>query len=794
MTNPTIKFLDRNPPQIPIEEAQTIARELFQLEGIFTPLKSERDQNFRIETGQGDQYVLKISNSDEVPGVIDFQTQALLHIAAQDPTLPVPRVLRTQGGHTFETITSAVGTSHIVHCLTYLPGTILGDLPQTMARWNSLGQLMGRLDVALRGFFHPHARHELLWDVTRCVDLRPHIEHIEDEATQRQLETILDRMATDILPRLKRLRHQVIHSDAHAHNLLGDPSQPDTITGILDFGDMVYNPLVAEIAITADVDGLTPEDMIDSLCHLTAGFDQIIPLEEDEIDLIYDLVLARMATTIIIIAWRKAMTPDQAGYLLDEEKVYWDTMSHLFTMDRVTVQNQLRQACRFPPYCPVNTPSPALKDEREGLLARRQKLLGQHLSMFYNEPFHVERGQGPWLYNAQGKAYLDAYNNVPVVGHCHPHVVKAITRQASALNTNTRYIYRAILDYAERLTGYFDGDLSVCLFVNSGSEANDIAWRIAQFMTGQRGALVMDYAYHGITEAITHLSPEELPAEVEMAPHVQTLRAPDPYRDQFPEQGQALLERYAVEADQALTTLEQRGFKPAAFMIDTTFLSNGAPDVPAGYVEAVAAKVRTAGGLIIADEVQAGFGRAGTHMWGHQAHGVQPDLVTIGKPVGNGYPLGVVVTTPEILNAFVEATGLFSTFGGNPVGCAAGLAVLDVIEREALLPQALATGDYLRTGIRALMSKHHWIGDVRGRGLLAGVELVRNRETQEPAKVETLQVLRQIRDAGVLIGKTGPFGNVLKIRPSLVFQEAHVDLLVEALDQALTSLGEISYS
>jgi 4-aminobutyrate aminotransferase-like enzyme/Ser/Thr protein kinase RdoA (MazF antagonist) len=783
--NSGIKFLDRNPPVFSVDEAKQIAGNLFGLSGNFLPLKSERDQNFHIQTQNNDNYVLKLSNAAENPGVIDFQTQALLHIEQQDPTLPIPRVVRTHEGALTGLIKSSTGKQHIVHSLTYLPGVVLDDVVNTPALWRNLGRMIGRLDLALRGFFHPHARHELLWDLTRCAELRPHTIHITEAIARQNIETILDHMAVKILPRLKSLRHQVIHCDAHSHNVLTDPRRPDTITGILDFGDMIYAPLVAEVAIAAELEGLPAADFVDRLGCLVAGFDSVIPLEETEIDLIYDLVLARLAVTAVIIAWRKVMTPE-SSYLQASEKARWQTIADLMAHGRYHVRNGLRMACRFPPYCPLSSDSD-VPDQTDKLLARRHRLLGTKLSLSYNPPLHLERGRGLWLYSPQGKAYLDAYNNVPVVGHCHPHVVKAVSRQTAALNTNTRYIYRPILDYAERLVSELPGNLSVCVFVNSGSEANDIAWRIARFISGQRGALVMEESYHGITEATFDLSTYDIKRHG-LPSHVQTLMSPDPYRGPYRHGEADLTERYAADTDRAIATLAQGGLKPAAFMIDTTFLSNGVPDVPEGYVQAVTAKVRAAGGLLIADEVQAGFGRSGTHMWGHVTHGVIPDIVTMGKPVGNGYPLGVVVTTPDILNAFVAETGLFSTFGGNPVACAAGMAVLDVLENEDLLANAHLTGHYLRNGIRALMPHHAWIGDVRGQGLLAGVELVRDRATQEPAISETKRLLDLMRDNGVLIGKEGPHNNVLKIRPPMVFRPKHADMLIEALDRSLAAL------
>ena len=786
MTDQTkIKFLDRDPPRFSKEDAEQIAGDLFDLSGEFSSLRSERDQNFRIKPQNGVGYVLKISNSEEDAGVIDLQCKALVYIEEQDSALPIPRVIDTKRGDPFTFVEDAKGTQHLVRVLTYLPGVLLDEVSRTPGLWRSQGSFIGRLDLAMRGFFHTHARQAHPWDIMRSVELRPHTSHIADSADRMNVEQVLDTMQAEILPRLRRLRHQVIHADAHAQNMLTDAHMPQSITGILDFGDMVFAPLVTGIAIAADLERAAPDELMMSLCALVAGYDRVIPLEEDEIDLIYDLVLARLAATSAIIAWRKEMTPDQPAYLHEYEAPCLESIANLLRIGREKVRDELRAACRFPSYSPINAEVQS-EENNEALLARRQRVLGPGLSLFYSEPLHIERGRGVWLYNAQGKAYLDAYNNVPVVGHCHTHVVQAIARQSAALNINTRYLYRSILDYAERLVSLFPGDLSVCLFVNSGSEAVDIAWRMAQSYTGQRGALVMEDAYHGITEATWHLSTSKM--KNGLATHVQTLLTPDPYRGKFRHGVANIAELYAADAQRAIGDLHQGGIKPAAFIVDTAFASNGIPDVPKGYLAAVSEMVHLVGGLLIADEIQAGFGRMGTHWWGYMGHALNPDIVTLGKPVGNGYPLGVIVTRPEILSTLVDRTSIFSSYGGNPVACAAGMATIDVIENEDLIDNAARIGGYLREGLRALMPRHDWIGDVRGMGLLIAVELVRDRTTLEPAREETQQILDLMRENGVLIGSEGRLANVLKIRPPLIFTREHADLLIDALDRSLAAL------
>jgi 4-aminobutyrate aminotransferase-like enzyme/Ser/Thr protein kinase RdoA (MazF antagonist) len=781
----TVRFLNRNPPQIPIPEAKRIALDHYALEGDFTPLTSEQDANFRIRTANSGSFVLKIASASEESGNIDFQTRALLHIEEQDPDFPIPRLVRNRDGDPFITVTASQGTRHLVHALSFLPGRSMVEVDTTPALWHSLGKTIARLDLALRGFFHPNARRAHPWDLMRCTDLRPHTSHIADRRARRNIEAILDRMAEEVLPRLKTLRHQVIHGDANPDNALVDPDNLDRIAGILDFGDMVYAPLIAEPAIAADLESVSSEQGLENLCALVSGFDSVLPLEDVEIDLLYDLIQARRAITAVIIAWRKTMNTDQPAYHLDREEPTWDAIDYLLKMGRSAFSNRLRSACCFPPYVSTLEEDSATAPI-DPLLKRRHDALGSHLSLFYSKPIHIERGRGPWLYDTDGRAYLDAYNNVPVVGHGHPHVLQAITRQTEALNTNTRYLYRSVIEYAERLTALMHADLSVCVFVNSGSEANDIAWRMAQFATGARGALVMEHAYHGITEATAALSASEW-----MSPtpsHVQTLITPDPYRGPFRSGEPDLAQRYAADADWAIHNLIRHGLKPAMFMVDTVFSSSGIPDVPPGYLKDVCAKVRAAGGLIIADEVQAGFGRCGTHLWGYEMHGFEPDIVTLGKPVGSGYPLGVIVTRRELLDPFVQETELFSTFGGNPVACAAGMAVLDVIEDEGLLSNAQETGEVLRDGLRKLAPRRAWIGDVRGPGLMIGVELVRDHKNLEPASEEARRVLDLMRDQGVLIGLSGPHSNVLKIRPPLVFQPEHADLLLEALDRSLAKL------
>jgi 4-aminobutyrate aminotransferase-like enzyme len=417
------------------------------------------------------------------------------------------------------------------------------------------------------------------------------------------------------------------------------------------------------------------------------------------------------------------------------------------------------------------------------MIARRQQLLAPAYRLFYEEPLHMVRGEGVWLYDNTGKAYLDAYNNVASVGHCRPEVVEAIARQASVLNTHTRYLHDGVLDYADKLLATFPVELSQAMFACTGSEANDLAIRIARRYTGGTGVVVTQLAYHGVTTAIAEMSPS-LGRSVPLGRDVRTVRAPDGYLNDPASVGAA----FAQEVQWAIDDMLRHGIRPAALIVDTIFSSDGVYADPPGFLEEAVEVMRRAGGVFIADEVQAGFARTGSGMWGFQRHGLVPDIVTMGKPMGNGHPISGLVARPEVIEAFGREARYFNTFGGNPVSCAAALATLEVIQQEGLQANAATIGETIRSGYRKLAQKHDLIGDVRGDGLFIGVELVRDRTARTAAMAEANRVVNAMRRNGVLISTTGPRGNVLKIRPLLPFSRENAELLLSVTSEALQTL------
>ena len=420
------------------------------------------------------------------------------------------------------------------------------------------------------------------------------------------------------------------------------------------------------------------------------------------------------------------------------------------------------------------------------LLERRHKLLGPAYRLFYDEPVHIVRGEGIWLYDADGRKYLDMYNNVPHVGHCHPHVTDAVCRQMQLLNTHTRYLHENVLDYAERLTGKFPRVLDTAMFCCTGSEANELALRIARTATGGTGIIVTSFAYHGNTQATYEISTSSIP-EQERPEYVETVPVPDVYRGPYrgPEAG----EKYAAHVQEAIDKLKSRGIKPAAFVIDTIVSCGGVVKLPPGYLGSVAKIVREAGGLFVADEVQPGFGRIGTKFWGFEVDDVIPDVVTMGKPMGNGHPIAGVVTRRDLAEEFARRGRYFNTFGGNPVSCAAGISVLEVIEREHLQQNALAVGQHIVDGLKSLAEVHACIGDIRGSGLFLALELVTDRDQRTHATELAAKVVNDLRNRGVLTGTIGPGANILKLRSPLVLNTQDADFLLGTLGESLTALS-----
>ena len=765
--------LAADPPDLSADDAAAVARSTFGVIGTARPLVSERDQNFAISAEDGSNWVLKISNAAEDRGVVEMEVAAVARIAAVDPDLPIPTARAALDGEPIASIETDGGV-HLVRLLPLLPGRNPGPSELSGRNVREIGELVARLARALRGFFHPAAGRVIWWDQQHLPGLFQHAELITDPSRRELLGRVIARFEERVAPVFPTLRSQVIHNDVTLDNILVD--DVGTVTGIIDFGDMAHTALVLDIPATLQSLVRERVDIFEVSASFLEGYTSVTPLEPVEAELLGDLLAGRMAQTILISAQRTRRYPDNA-YIHGWSEPAWDLLAQLEAIDFDEAGRRLAAAAR-----PGARPRQGWVPDDE--LVERRRVLGSALEpLSYRRPLHLVRADGVWMYDREGRRYLDAYNNVPVVGHSHPRVVDAIARQAATLNTNTRYLHEHVVELAERLTASMPDGLDTVMFVNSGSEANDLAWRLATTVSGGDSGIVTDWAYHGVTHAMADFSPSEWLRGLQPAT-VEVYRAPNTYRGPY-----AGAPRPAdvarAEIAGAVERMAARERRPAALFVDATFTSDGIFVPPPEVVRAAVETAREGGALYVADEVQAGFGRTGDGLWGFAAWGVTPDIVTLGKPMGNGHPIAAVITRSDIVDRFGEQTTYFSTFGGNPVACAAALAVLDVIEDEGLVENAWTIGGWLRDAIRGLATRHAVIGDVRGRGLMIGVELVIDDRQRDPSPDVAARVREAMAEAGVLIGTSGRAGNTLKIRPPLSIRRDEAELIVAVLDQVL---------
>jgi len=779
-----LETLQSPPPDLDVAEINRVAKESYGVVGLPKSLGGERDQNFLITpTEIGQQcIILKVANRAEPDEFLDLQCAALDHIAQQNPTLPIQLLIRTKSGEKWSTIQSG-GLTFRVRALRYIPGVPLNEAPEDARLMRNLGRDLAKLNIALRGFFHPAARHAIAWDSQNLDQLVSLCDYLKDVPLRDLAVRCLDRFSAKVKPRLSGCRAQVIHNDVSFHNALIDPENPYEISGIFDFGDMLYAPLIQDLAVTAAEVPLGSKNYFGRVADIVAGFHEVTPLERQEFELLPDLIIGRLVIGLLIQAWsdQEVAWTDDREYLIGLEEKTLRVLRDGDAMLDGEFKNLLLSACGLRPNFLSERSNFSVQESWD----KRNKFLGNASQISYSEPVNLVKGEGVWLFDSNDKAYLDAYNNVPHVGHCHPRVVASIAKQTATLNTNTRYLYDALPAYAENITSTLPPELDTCFFVSSGSEANDLAWRLSKNWTSQTGGLVIENAYHGVTDAVFDLSPAEAIDGSTLKSHIEEIKAPDDYRGPWKRDDPDRGLHYAAYAGEAINKLMQKGHSPAAFLMDMIMSSSGIIVPLPLYTEEVYNRVKNAGGLFVADEVQSGFGRLGKAMWGFEMAGITPDIVTFGKPIAAGYPMGLVVTRKEIAEKFERHSEFFSTTGGNPVACAAANMVLQVIKDEELMRNADSIGKLLVDGIRELADRYPIIGDVRGSGLFIGVELIKDTETLEPAALEAKSITEALRNEGVLIGVDGTHSNVLKIRPPMVINESNAKFLLQTFQQVL---------
>jgi len=756
-------------PGFTCEQAEAIVFEHYGLKASAANLPSERDQNFRIKSKAGKKFVLKIANAQEDYDVLDFQSGAFERAYEKGVSLELPQLLVSVSGEKIATVRDAGGRSFLMRLVSWVDGDVMVDLDRhDKTLLESAGRQLAVLDKALLDYDHPAKGRVLCWDVRYAEGGLEHLSLLSD--TQQRIVKHLIEPALQL--DWTRLEHSVIHSDANDHNLLVRDGQ---VTGLIDFGDMVYSALAADPAIAAAYAMLGKSKPLEAASQLVSAYLDRLPLKQYDRSAILPLAIARLCMSVCFAAHNASAKPDDP-YQLVTAGPAWKTLEMLSKQswkDLYKAWDALMD----------NASSP--QDTVKELLDARKGLVGPNLSVSYNKPLNIVRGEGAYLIDQNGRSFLDGVNNVSHVGHCHPHVVEAGAAQMRVLNTNTRYLNRLLTDYAKRLAATLPDPLNVVFFTNSGSEANELALRLARTYTARRDVAVLDVAYHGTTTSLIDMSPykHDGAGGTGPAPWVHVSAMPDAYRG--PHRGEDAGAAYAEDVKAALSKAKDG---VAAFIAESALGCGGQIILPKGFLSSAYQHARAAGALCIADEVQTGMGRAGSHFWMFETQNVVPDIVTIGKPIGNGHPMAAVVTTEKVANAFANGMEYFNTFGGNPVSCAIGMAVLDVIEDEGLQAHALKIGNQFKSAFEEMATRHNIIGDVRGQGLFLGIELVRDRKTLEPADTEATQIVNQLRARGILLSTDGPLHNVLKIKPPIIFPEREVGRVVEELERALKRL------
>lgn len=761
------------------------------------PLPSERDLNLMVDR----RWVLKVANPAEASANIDMELAAMAHLEQVAPDLPVPRTVPTRRGMPSAPVTDAAGRACVARVVTALPGEQAEGQPIGEDLAEQVGSVTARTSRALGGFFHPAAGGRGLdWDMRRLEVVARRAVASGHLHAAEPLAEVVGRVQP-ALRATRALPGGVQHADVTLTNLIVDDGR---ITGVIDLGDMHHTADVCDLAValTSVLRNTAQEQPVGTwelAGAVLRGYQRHRWLSPEEVEVLGELVLARLALGTLISRTRAAVHVDNTDYITQHDATSARLLEDLAASTPEDLAARLHRlagtshagtgasgaaAAAGNTTVPGSTVAPP---STTALRARRDAVMGGPVApLFYRDPVQVVAGEGPWLHGADGRRYLDAYNNVAVVGHTDPTVTGRVARQLARLNTHSRYLHPEVVELAERLVATMPEGLDTVLFTTSGTEANELAWRIATEVTGGDGALVVEHAYHGSTGWMADLSSSEWPPGHRPA-RVGTYRAPHHHGVDPGDLGTgAAGERVA----QGAAYLRKNGHRPALLLADSGFTSEGVHDAPAGYLQGLVDGAHREGALYLADEVQVGYGRTGPGLWCFTRAGITPDLVSLGKPMGAGYPIGALVTRRELADRLAERYEYFSTFAATPAAAAAGNAVLDVLADRRLPERALMVGGYLAGRLRELAADSPVLGEVRAVGLVAGVDVLAGPAgSAGDARAVAQELVERLVRRGVLAGLTGPGGDVLKVRPPLVWGREHVDLFVDRLAGALEGLG-----
>ncbi|MCB0703853.1 MAG: aminotransferase class III-fold pyridoxal phosphate-dependent enzyme [Saprospiraceae bacterium] len=732
------------------------------------------NSNFLLHTERG-RFIFKTYRITEgLSDLIEAENELLLFL--QDPSdKRFPRPIPFLDGSYIKPLFFGE-EQKMARLLSYLEGQPLGETGYSDKVCSNLGTLLGQLDRKLSSFkSYVYQSREWGWDIQNLALNKKYLADIPDTKNRNLVRYFFQQYEENVGPVFPDLRKSYIHNDTNEWNILIKDEQ---ITGLFDFGDVTYSPLVNELAVAITYACFNQECPLDNAATILKSYHQAFPLEEKEMAILYYLVAARLCISLCNSAHSKKENPENA-YALSSEKQAWDLLYKWVRINPLEAENTFRKAIDLPPK------SAKAKEE---LIRERNRNTPSILSLSYSIPVYTVGAAFQYMYDGYGQTFLDAYNNIPHVGHCHPQVVEAGQRQMAKLNTNTRYLYDTLAEYAEKLIAKFPKRLTKVFFVNSGSAASDLAIRMAKAHTGHSNIMVMENGYHGNTQIGIDISGYKFDHRAGQGQKEYILKAaiPDTYRGEFRNNDGSAGKQYATEA---IRKLKNASAPVAAFICEPIVGCAGQVPLAKGYLETLYPEVRKQGGVCISDEVQTGFGRMGECFWGYELQQVVPDMVVLGKPMGNGHPIGAVVCTKEIAESFSQGVEFFSSFGGNPVSCAIGLSVLKVIEEEGLQENARLVGTYYQSLLKALQAEFPLsIGDIRGSGLFIGLELVKDPINQEPNTTLANLLKNELRKRHILISSDGPFDSVLKTKPPLCFTKENAERVVAQMHDILRSI------
>ena len=649
--------------------------------------------------------------------------------------------------------------------LSFVEGDFLGNVAHSPSLLRSFGKFLAEMDKTLMNFERCAISVKAIpWDLKHLDLSHAYLKYISNPRDRNLVDYFFMQYEEHVLPVKNKLRTSTIHNDANDWNVL---TKNGKVSGIIDLGDMAKTWLINELAVALTYVMMNKEDPLAVGKEVVMAYHKIIPLKIQELDILYYLITARICTSVCNSAYAKTLKPD-SDYITISEKAAWNLLRRLLAINPLSARAAFRSAAGFKS-CINSAPKKQLK--------RRDAMLSKTLSLSYKRPIEMHQSAFQFMYDTEGNAILDAYNNIMITGHCHPTVVRAGQRAMAKLNTNTRYIYEEILSYGEKLLSKFPKALNKVFFVNSGSAASDLAIRLVHAYTGKSKILALEHGYHGNTRMGISISHYKYNHKNNNSQQSTTLATPMPkvFGSGYKDDGAA----GAYFSEMALKTISSNKNEIAAFIAEPIVGCGGQVPLPRDYLNKIYPAIRAQGGVCISDEVQVGFGRLGDYFWGFEMYGVVPDIVVLGKPMGNGHPIGAVVTTEAIAGKFEEGPEFFSSFGGNPVSCAIGAAVLQVIEEEQLQEHAKRIGDHLKKLLEKLQSEFPELADIRGYGLFLGIELLDNKGNPHTALAALLK--NSLREQHILVSTDGPYDNVIKIKPPLAFTMKDASSLVEAM-------------